>query len=242
MAYARVTWILAVAAAITIGACNRSNTAEEPEATTTGASEADVSVEERSKEAAELERRVAEIERKWTVMQAEVKEEARTPTAALRDEVKEDVANAREAVANLKTTSAENWWERHERATERTLEDIEEDVQRFAKGATQAPTVAAEAVGTTASLDERRNAWIAAARARVDAMEERLKDAKAERALETELEDTRARLNKLQDDLDRLRTVSPDEWWDVSEARVREYIDRVDRSIGRLDNDTAEKG
>ena len=70
-------------------------------------------------------------------------------------------------------------------------------------------------------------------------MEERLKDVKADGPQETELEDTRARIDKLQDDLDRLRNVSPEEWWDVSTARVREYIDRVERSIGRLDNDEA---
>jgi len=46
-----------------------------------------------------------------------------------------------------------------------------------------------------------------------------------------------ARIDKLQDDLDRLPSVSADEWWDVSAALVRGYIDRVERSIGRLDND-----
>jgi DNA repair exonuclease SbcCD ATPase subunit len=240
MAYARVASILAIAAAVSVGACNRSEQVDE--AATRPGAEADPNLNERNDDAVELEKRVAEIERKWNEMQVEVKEENRAPTAALREEVKEDVANAREAVANLKTTSPDNWWERHEKATERTLDDIEQDVQRFAKGRTAAPAVAAEPVGTTASFDERRGAWIANARARVDAMEERLKDVKTDGALETELEDTRARIDKLQDDLDRLRTASPDEWWDVSEARVREYIDRVDRSIGRLDNDRAGEG
>jgi hypothetical protein len=55
----------------------------------------------------------------------------------------------------------------------------------------------------------------------------------------TELDDTRARIDKLQDDLDRLRAVDADDWWDVSEKRVSDYMDRVEQSIGRLDNDRA---
>jgi hypothetical protein len=155
----------------------------------------------------------------------------------LREEVREDVANVKEAVAGLKTTTPENWWERHQRATERTLDDIQADVQRFAKGAVpQPPAAPAQQVGT-AGFEEAREAWVANAHARLDAMEERLQDVKADGARETELQDTRARIDKLQDDLDRLRSVSADEWWDVSRARVREYLDRVERSIGRLDND-----
>jgi hypothetical protein len=49
--------------------------------------------------------------------------------------------------------------------------------------------------------------------------------------------DSRARIDKLQDDLDRLRTASADDWWTVSAERVDEYVDRVERSIGRLNND-----
>ena len=30
---------------------------------------------------------------------------------------------------------------------------------------------------------------------------------------------------------------APDDWWDVSVKRVREYVDRVAESVGRLDND-----
>lgn len=235
MTQARAFVILAMAATTAVAGCNRQEPAQETVATAERA--ADPSVEERNDDAAELEKRVAEIERKWTEMQAEVKEEGRAPTAALREEVKEDVANVREAVADLKTTSPANWWERHQQATERTLEDIEQDVERFAKGRAPAPVITPEPVGTTASFEERRDAWVAGARARLDAWEERLKDVKADGAQETELEDTRARIDKLQDDLDRLSRGSADEWWDVSAARVREYIDRVERSIGRLDND-----
>jgi TolA-binding protein len=236
MRQGKVIAILAVASALAAPACNRPQPAEE-RAFAAANAEAE-SIRERNEAAAELDTRVVSIERKWTEMQAEVKEENRKPTAALREEVKEDVANVKDAVAGLKTTTPENWWERHERATERTLDDVEEDVQRFVKGpAPPAPAAKPEPVGTTAGFEERRKAWVASAHARLDAMEDRLQGVKVDGALETELQDTRARIDKLQDDLDRLRSVSADEWWDVSEARVREYIDRVERSIGRLDND-----
>src|SRR5688572_4534576 len=227
--------ILGLASALMGTACNRTDSANEPPTASTTAE--DRGVRERADDVTELDKQLGEIDRKWTEMQAEVKEEARTPTAGLRAEVREDVAQVKEAVAGLKTTTPENWWERHQQATEQTLADIEADVQRFAKApAAPARPAPAEPVGT-AGFEQRRDAWVANARARIDAMESRLEGVKADGARETELQDTRARIDKLQDDLDRLRSVSPDEWWSVSNARVREYLDRVERSIGRLDND-----
>lgn len=227
--------ILGVAAALVGTACNRTDRANEPPTASTTAE--DRSVQERADDVTELDKRLGEIDRKWAEMQAEVKEEGRTPTTGLRAEVREDVAQVKDAVAGLKTTTPDNWWERHQQATEQTLADIQADVQRFAKGAApQTPPVPAEPVGT-AGFEQRRDAWVASARARIDAMEERLEDVKADGARETELQDTRARIDKLQDDLDRLRSVSADEWWSVNNARVREYLDRVEKSIGRLDND-----
>ena len=234
MRQAKAIAVLALVSALGAPACNRPP-AEERAAVSESAE--DRSIRERNENVAELDKRVAEVERKWTEMQAKVKEENLKPTATLRDEVRDDVANVKDAVAGLKTTTPENWWERHERATEQSLDDIEADVQRFAKGAAQSTRAAATKPVGTGGFEERRNAWVANARARLDAMEERLRDVKADGARETELEDTRARIDKLQDDLDRLRSVSADEWWDVSTARVREYVDRLERSIGRLDND-----
>jgi TolA-binding protein len=234
MPYTKIPMTLAMAAAVAVTACNRPEPAQE--AATESASAARTL--DRNEEAAKLEKRVIDLEQEWMEMQVEVKEDQRTPTAALHAEVKEDVVNVREAVANLKTTSPDNWWERHVEATERTVKDVEADVLRLAKAKTApAPVVKPEPVGTTASFEERRTQFVAGVRARVDALEERLKDVKVDGPQETELEDTRARIDKLQDDLDRLRTVSPDEWWDVSSKRVGEYIDRLERSIRRLDDD-----
>ena len=67
-------------------------------------------------------------------------------------------------------------------------------------------------------------------------MEAELKGVRVKGTQETELEDTRARLNKLKDDVDRLRKASAEDWWDITAKRVSEYIDRVEDSIRRLDD------
>ena len=236
MRYAYIHTAMLLATVVSVGACNR----QEPVRETTNESVAE-SVQERNKDAAELEKRVVDVELKWSEMQSRVQEKNRTPTAALRDEVKEDVAAVREAVENLKTTTTENWWERHEEATERTIDDIAADVRRFAPAAATSSrdNVRADPVGTTASFDQRRADFVARERARIDAFEDQLRNVKADGPRQTELEDTRARIDKLQDDLDRLRTVEAKDWWDVSEKRVSEYIDRLERSIARLDDDKA---
>ena len=149
---------------------------------------------ERSEKAAELGRRAANLESQWTEMQTKVQTRDRTATAGLREEVEEDVKNAQTAVADLKTTTQENWWERHERALERSVSDVQADVQRLTKQKTiPEATAKAEPVGTAAGFAERRDAFVSRLRARLDAMEEQLDITKAKGALETELQDTEER-------------------------------------------------
>ena len=195
------------------------------------------------KEAAELERRADNLESQWTEMQTKVKTRDSAATAGLREEVQEDIKNAGVAVADLKTTTAENWWDRHERALERSVIDVQADVQRLTKQK-QMPESAEKAVtvGVTTGFAERRDAFVSRLRARLDAVEEQLDRTKATGALETELQDTKARIDKLQEDLDELRSVSADDWWDVSSERVSEYIERVQESIKRLDDNKRTDG
>jgi len=226
---------MTVCALLSVAGCNRQETARES-AGTASPDAAAAAQQERARDLEDLQKRTDDLQQKWTSMQAEVRDERRAPTAALQAEVKEDVANARQAVANLGTTTPETWWERHERALESTADDIEADVRRLAKGRVPAATSKAEP-NTTGGFEARRDAFVARLRTRVDGLEDALKDVKASGPTETEVQDTRARIDKLQDDLDRLRSVSPDDWWNVSVKRVREYVDRVAESVGRLDND-----
>ena len=237
---------VAVVAALTVVGCDRGAAVESGRADVESADKKAVEKQaaeqrERSEEAAELERRASNLDSQWTEMQTTVKTRERTATAGLREEVEEDVKNARAAVADLKTTTQENWWERHERALERSVSDVRTDVQRLTKQKTMPePTEKAEPVGTVGGFAARRDAFVSRLRANLDAMEEQLDKTKAKGALETELRDTKARIDKLQEDLDELRSVSPDAWWDVSSERVGEYIQRVEASIKRLDDNKAQ--
>jgi hypothetical protein len=124
MRYAKVTTIVAFAAALTASACNRSQPAEE----TTVRDEA-AEARQRLQETEALEKKVADLDREWNDMQAKMADEKNKATAALQSEIKEDLTNVHEAVADLKSTTAANWWERHERRMERTAEDVEQDVR-----------------------------------------------------------------------------------------------------------------
>ena len=129
---------------------------------------------ERSEKAAELERRAANLESQWTEMQTKVKTRERTATAGLREEVQEDVKNARAAVADLKTTTQDNWWERHERALERAVSDFQTDVQRLTKQKT-VPELRRKPSRSGLPQDSRRGVTRRSRlRARLDAMEEQL--------------------------------------------------------------------
>ena len=238
MHFAKLLTVMA-AAALMAPACNRSEPPREPETQQSAAETTAAELQrKRNDEVSQLEKRVADVERRWTEMEARITEKKVAPTSGLRSEVQEDIKAVREAVADLKTTTLENWWDRHERAVERTAEDIEEDVRRFARR--KQPAAAPRRSETPANpgpFESRRDQFVDGLRARIDAMEAQLKNVRARNAEETELEDTRARVTKLKEDVDRLRKASADDWWDITSKRVSEYIDRLERSVGRLDND-----
>jgi hypothetical protein len=194
---------------------------------------------EREQEIARLNERVAKVDREYVEANEKLATGRRKASAGLREEVNEDVANVKEAVSALRTTTPENWWERHEKALDRTADDIEADVRRLAG---KVPP-AAKPAGTTgdnvssAPFESRRDTFVADLRARVEGMEQALDRVKTRRGThETEVEDTRARVKKLREDVDRLRSASPEDWWDLTKERVTEYLDRVEKSVKRLDD------
>jgi hypothetical protein len=244
MHYRNVATIGIVGLALAAGACNR-DAAESRD--TTAREERTPNVDrtaelqrERDDEISGLEQRVADIERDYAQANQKVASGARTATAGLREELKEDVTNIKTAVSELRTTTPENWWDRQEAAMRETADDIEADVSRLAGKVTPTPPQAtSRTTGENVSTEpftSRRDKFVADLRARVDAMEQALDKVKARGAQETEIEDTRARVKKLADDVDRLRSASADDWWDVTKARVGEYVDRVEASVKRLDD------
>jgi uncharacterized protein YicC (UPF0701 family) len=230
-----------LAPALLIG-CNRDerrDTAVQQE-TSDSTTDAAKRQQERTDEIARLDQRVAEIDREYAEATQEVARDNKTPTAELREELKEDVSNVKRAVGDLRTTTPENWWDRHEAAMKRTADDIEADVARLAGTVKAAPRpTTTDADGERVSTEpftSRRDAFVASMKTRVDAMERALDDVDAKGPRKTEVDDVRARVKKLGDDVDRLRSASADDWWDVTKARVSEYVDRVEGSVKRLDD------
>ncbi len=128
-------------------------------------------------------------------------------TAGLREELREDVTNVKQAVADLRTTNAENWWERHEQAMKRTADDLEADVKRFAGARTTAPApnrdrdTPAGSSATAAPFQSARDRFVADMEARLDGWKTSLENVKLRGARQTELEDVRARIDKLDGDV-----------------------------------------
>jgi hypothetical protein len=228
-----------LALALAGGACNRDANDTRKEAISEDAKVADAAAaveKERNDEIARLNERVARLERDYSEKSAVLASGKRTATTSLRDEVREDVDNVKQAVANLSTTTADNWWTREEEAVRKTIDDVAADVKGFA-GAVSEPVPAAPGETTaTAPFTSRRDAFVAAMKGRIDAMDKALDKVTAKGARETELNDTRARVQKIGEDLDRLARASADDWWAVSRARVTDYIDRVETSVKRLDD------
>jgi hypothetical protein len=242
MHYTHAAIVGALAVALAAGACQR-DAAEVRDETAEAARDGNRAVElqrQRDEEITRLEERVAEVEREYAEAKQKVVAGSRTATPGLREELQEDVTNVRQAINDLRNTNPDNWWDRHEAAMRRTADDIEADVRRLAGSAM--PQRPPDATGTTgesvsnAPFTSRRDQFVASLRARVDAMEDALAKVRARGTRETELEDTQARVKKLADDLDRLATASAEDWWDVTKTRVTEYVDRVEDSVERLDD------
>ncbi|MEO7790751.1 MAG: hypothetical protein ABIX28_14405 [Vicinamibacterales bacterium] len=225
-------------AALFAVACSSPEPAREPARPEPGPAEAAAAELQRKRtdETSRIETRLAGLDQRWSEMTNTLAKNASTSTAAVRDEIEEDIKNVRQAVADLKTTTPENWWERHEQVMEHNVEDIEEDVRRFVKSPPLPTPPAPEAPANAAPFESRRDRVAARLQARVDAMEDRLSKVRARSAQKTELADTRARVEKLKDDVERLRGASADDWWDISATRVSDYIERVGTSIERLND------
>ena len=239
MARQKVWMSAAVALAVAAGACNRDakeTRKEAVEADKKVADEAAAIEKERRDDIANFTERAAQLEREYADKAAVLASGKRSATQTLHEEVQEDVNNVKQAVANLSTTTADNWWTREEDAMRATLADVGADAKQFgARMAESAPAAPGE-TAATAPFTSRRDSFVAEMKGRVDAMDKALEKVKAKGARETELNDTRDRVKKIAADLDRLAAATADDWWDVSRDRVREYLDRVETSIKRLDD------
>lgn len=233
-----IVGIAAIALSIGIGGCNQTaqDTRDEAKDAATDVAQATVDAQrQRDAEVSRLSERVADIEREYAAKNEQLAGGTRTATGGLREEVKEDVANVKAAVASLTTTTAENWWEREEEALRRAVDDVGSDVKRMA-GSVAEPAPVATNTAATEPFTNRRDAFVTEMKGRLNTFGKALERVKASGSRETELSDTKARVEKLTTDLDKLASAAADDWWNVTKDRVEEYIDRVEASVKRLDD------
>jgi hypothetical protein len=245
-----ITAVSASALMLGLGACSREATVERRDPAATEATrEVDRTVElqrHRDLELSKMDDRIAALERSYEeklAVRPRGTSGASTATAGLQKDVKSDMDDVKMAVSNLRTTTAENWWDRQESAMHTAFDDVESDVKRFS-GAKSLPAreksqKVADASGqavSTAPFTSNRDKFVMEMQARVDAMNKALDNVKATGPRKTELNDLHARVNKLGEDLDRLKSASAEDWWDLSQKRVNDYIERVEKSVARLDD------
>jgi archaellum component FlaC len=243
MYYRKLMIVGLIAPTLVAGACNRRGESQDSVVRDRAANTADDAAKQqqaRDEDISRLDKRVAELELEYTEANQKVAEDRKTPAPGLKEELKEDVSQVKKAVTDLRSTTPDNWWTRHEAAMRRTADDIEADVFRLAGNVKATPpSHTTDADGekvSTEPFESARDTFVTDMRTRVDAMKRALDNVKADGARKTEVEDVRARVNKLGDDLDRLKSASADDWWDVTRARVAEYVDRVEGSVKRLDD------
>ena len=88
---------------------------------------------ERDFEFSKMDDRIAALERKYEEKRAATpRGTSGSPTPGLRHEARRDVEDVKTAVANLRTTTPDNWWDRHESALKTAFDEVESDVKRFA--------------------------------------------------------------------------------------------------------------
>lgn len=249
---------VAVAGALTCAlagtACSNSNTANDrtmaDPAAADVAREADRIAEaqrDRENDIAKLDERVVRLQRDYEDRRAARPRgtSGSNATARMNDAVRDDVSAAKKAVDDLRTTTADNWWDREERALKDAADEVDSDVlERHtldratdkAAGAMDKATDKAGEPVSTAPFASARDRFVTDMQARIDGWKQSLDGVKVRGARETELNDLKARINKLDDDVDHLKSADADDWWDLSKARVNDYIERVEKSVARVDN------
>jgi hypothetical protein len=250
MHYTRATALSVLTLALVVAACNREPAVNRSDNANAAPNtrQADRSAElqrQRDQDLSKLDARVATLERDYQQARASRPSGTvgTTATSPLRGEAKSDVQDVKEAVNSLRTTTPENWSARHEAAMKHAFHDVDADVKRFT-GVRSLPMGPKgdrvdDASGqpvSTAPFTSSRDKFVTDMRAQVDAMNKALDNVKAKGTQKTELDDLRARSNKLDKDLDRLKSARAEDWWEISKERVEDYIARVEKSVNRIED------
>lgn len=218
-----------VAVTSATAACNRPN--EEAADARGSAPEVDT----KDRDTAHLQRRLDDLERKWRDVTNRVSSEADAATSSARAAIEEDLKAARQAIAELRTTTVDNWWERQERQLEQAAQHVERDVRTLARNWT--PSGDGQEVGTSGDGSDwarRRDVLVARMEKRVHEMENALANLDPRNPDGPAVDTTRERIEQMKEDTDRLRRSSEHDWWTVTKERLDAQLDRLDAAIDRL--------
>ncbi|MGE0449568.1 MAG: hypothetical protein AB7Q29_08290 [Vicinamibacterales bacterium] len=198
---------------------------------------------QRNEEINQMSERVSEIEREYEEKSANTpRGSAGTAAARVRGELSEDLNGVKQAVADLRTTTADNWWDRYEQAIRQSVDDLEADVKEVARirtlpapeGADTPQMEQSSGGAAPAPFASARDRFVAEMQPRIASMTRALDNIRARGARQTRVEQVRAQVEKLRDDLDALKASEAGDWWDLSKARVQNAIERLDESIEQL--------
>src|SRR5581483_9005082 len=199
MSYLGLKTAVLVTAVISITACSRQQNAGTADRTGDANRVAPTNAQsDRDADINHLQQRLDDVNRKWTEQEKKLEQERASATAAMRTEVTEDLKNAQHAIDNLKTTTADNWWDREEGVLEQTTAELEKDVRRFT-GRPVRPDSQTKPKSTEhdTAFAARRDQFINDLQPRVDSMKKQLDRVSAKGTENTERKDTRARVDKL---------------------------------------------
>jgi DNA repair exonuclease SbcCD ATPase subunit len=206
---------------------------------------ADVQTEQRQEieeRAVHMEQRVSELERKLSEMTAKP-EEQRAVSANRVGDIREDLNELRQEIADLRTTEPQNWWDRTERSVERAWNDVQSDAR--GRGVTaRAPT---ETEGTAdreatppvagQDLSARREQFVNRMESDIKALEQELDKLDRAGRNVANVDDVRDELKDLKEEVASLRTANENDWWDITKKRLDRTADRIERQIDKLDDD-----
>jgi len=252
MHFNRVATVAMLALSFGAGGCGQKSEERQVIPTADTTHEPDRAAElqlKREQDLSKIDDRVASLERRYRDYQDKhvsrpLGTSGSKVTPRLRHDVQSDMDDVKKAVDHLRTTTPENWWERHESAIVTAFDEVESDVKRFASTRAlptprKSPDVVADHAGqpvSNAPFTSTRDKFVADMHARAEAMNKMLDKMSATGARKTERDDLRARVKKLDDDIDGLKSASAEDWWNLSTARVNDYIERVEKSVARLDH------
>jgi archaellum component FlaC len=204
-------------------------------ATTGSADRAAADASARAEYASRLEQRITDMERRVSDMKASSQG---TKTAERVEDIQESLRELREEVAEMRRPNiGSEWWPMTERWVERDSQRVGSGIRGTNTGSAARTDTTAPPAGTTpADLAAQRDLFIKRMEAEADQLERELNNAPAKRAA-GDLDGVRSELKDLREEINELKNVTAENWWDATKKRFDRAMSRIERSIEDVGKD-----